>query len=395
MMSRKLTISGVGCSLVDSLYNNISFKADNFLRLLSQEKGDGGLIPGKLVFKDKFESFTKKLNESNLHNIISKRVPDKMNIGGPGIVPMIHAAQLSDNEKCDFHFYGLRGNDDNGNFIMSLLSTTPLLTNHYKVSNKETPATVVLSDSDYNQGNGERIFINSIGAASNYSPYELDENFFDSDIVVFGGTALVPLIHENLTELLKKSKENDCITIVNTVYDFKSEIEKPDLKWPLGKSDNSFKHIDLLIMDHEEAIRLSGKTNLEQAMLFFRASGTGAVIITNGIENVTLFSNGALFEVLEDTEMPVSNNIVQALKKINSGDTTGCGDNFVGGVIASLISQIQNETGVINLREACIYGIISGGTTCFYIGGMFEEKFAGEKKEMIEPYYKKYKEQIN
>ena len=32
-------------------------------------------------------------------------------------------------------------------------------------------------------------------------PDELDDDFFNSDIVVFGGTALVPLIHDNMTTL--------------------------------------------------------------------------------------------------------------------------------------------------------------------------------------------------
>lgn len=394
-MTAKLTISGVGSCLVDNLFNNISFGADNFFPFLSKEKGDGGLTPGQLVLKRDFEEFLKKRNQSGLANIISQKLPDKINIGGPGIVSMIHAAQISDKEKSKFLFYGIRGSDKNGDFIMSLLSKTPLLKDNFELSCNETPSTLVLSDPDYNQGNGERIFINSVGAAYEYTPKELDNDFFNSDIVVFGGTALVPLIHNNLTELLKKSKSNGCITIVNTVYDYINEKANPTLKWPLGKSDDSYKYIDLLIMDHEEAIRLSGCYDIDKAMQFFGRSGTGAVLITNGAKNVRLFANGTLFKALMSSEMPISNAVSAALKKgAYIGDTTGCGDNFVGGVIASLISQIQNGETPYDLAEACIWGIISGGTTCFYIGGMYEEKFHGEKKEMIKPYYKKYKEQI-
>lgn len=394
-MTEMLTISGVGSCLVDNLFNNISFSADNFFPFLSKEKGDGGLTPGQLVLKRDFEKFLKKRNQSDLENIISSRSPDKINIGGPGIVSMIHAAQISDKEKSKFHFYGIRGSDKNGDFIMSLLSKTPLLTDNFRLSGNETPSTLVLSDPDYNQGNGERIFINSVGAAYDYTPKELDNDFFNSDIVVFGGTALVPLIHNNLTKLLKKAKSKGCITIVNTVYDFINEKAHPMKKWPLGKSDDSYKNLDLLIMDHEEAIRLSGCSDMHKAMQFFSETGTGAVLITHGTENVKLFSNGTLFKALMSSEMPISNAVSVALKEgVHFGDTTGCGDNFVGGVIASLISQMQNGAAPYDLAEACIWGVISGGTTCFYIGGMYEEKFYGEKRKMIQPYYKKYKEQI-
>ncbi len=395
-MTKKIIVSGVGCSLIDRLYSNISFSADSFRQYLSKEKGDGGLTPGHLVFREEFEKFKGEGFQSLLKKITSGRKPDKINIGGPAIISMIHAAQISDSKNCEFHFYGSRGNDDDGEIIKSLLEKTPLFYNNYKIFNAETPSTIVLSDSSYDNGNGERIFINSIGAAWEYSPNELNDDFFASDIVVFGGTALVPQIHDNLTELLKKAKSKGCITIVNTVYDFRNEKKNPSLKWPLGNSDESYENIDLLIMDYEEAIRLSGKPSLDEAMQFFRRSGTGAVIVTCGTDNVRLFSNGNLFQILDDFEMPISRAVSKKLKKdIHTGDTTGCGDNFVGGAIASLVSQIQNADAAYDLSEVSIWGIISGGTTCFYIGGMYEEKYFGEKREMIEPYYTKYKQQIS
>lgn len=395
-MTKKLTISGVGCSLVDNLYNNISFSDNNFTPFLSKESGDGGLTPGNLVFKRSFEKFSKNINKSGLKDIILNKSPNKINIGGPGIVSMIHAAQLSDKDTCEFNFYGVRGNDANGNFIMSLLDKTPLLVDNYKLTDDETPSTVVLSDPNYNDGNGERIFINTIGAAWEYSSVELDQNFFNSDIVVFGGTALMPLIHDHLTQLLKKSKDSGCITIVNTVYDFRNERTNSTSKWPLGNSDDSYKNIDLLIMDHEEAIRLSGKTNISQAMQFFKDSGTGAVIVTSGMDNIRVFSNGKLFGTFDYLEMPISNAVSKDLKegKGHSGDTTGCGDNFVGGVIASIVAQVQRGISTIDLIEASSWGVVSGGTACFFMGGMFEEKSNGEKMKMIKPYFEKYKKQI-
>lgn len=395
-MNKKLIISGVGCSLVDNLYSNISFNDNSFKPHLSKESGDGGLIPGQLVFKRNFEKYSKKNNQLGLKNIILDKSPNKVNIGGPGIVSMIHAAQLSDKNKSKFQFYGVRGDDTNGNFIMSLLAKTPLLTTNYKLVDEETPSTVVLSDPNYNQGYGERIFVNSIGAAWNYSIEDISNDFFDSDIVVFGGTAIVPLIHDSLTELLQKSKKNGCITIVNTVYDFRNEKTNPLQKWPLGKSDDSYSNIDLLLMDLEEALRMSGKNNLDDAMKFFKDKGTGAVIITHGVENIRIYSKGELFGLIENKEMPISNTVNTELKngEGNNGDTTGCGDNFAGGVIASIVSQIQKGVTSLDLIEASSWGVVSGGTTCYYIGGMYEEENMGDKLKMILPYYKEYKKQI-
>ncbi len=392
-MAKKIVVSGVGCCLVDRLYN-VSFGTESFKPYLSRESGDGGLTPGQLVFREEFETFSDKKFQTFQKDLHLERAPDKMNIGGPSIVSMIHASQLSDNESCEYKLYGCRGDDKDGAFIMSLLDHTPLNAENYKVSDAETPSTVVLSDPDYDHGQGERIFVNSISAAWDYAPEELNDDFYESDVVVFGGTALVPIIHDHMTAILKRAKSNKCITVVNTVYDFRNEKADPQSKWPLGSSDESYKYIDLLMMDLEEANRLSGKTNPVEAMQFFRDKGTGAVIVTSGAMNIRLFSNGGLFKELDPSELPISQAVSEELKKGHEGDTTGCGDNFAGGVIASLVSQIQKGSSSADLIEACSWGIVSGGTSCFYMGGMYQEKEPGEKLKNIEPYYLKYKQQI-
>jgi len=150
------------------------------------------------------------------------------------------------------------------------------------------------------------MFINSIAAAWEYKPEELQDEFFDSDIVVFGGTALVPMIHDNLTSLLKKAKSKGCATIVNTVFDFRNEKANPSKKWPLGESDESYRYIDLLIADQEEAIRLSGEKDALSAIRFFQHKGVSSLIITNGSKNISIWSDGRYFNPAELKEMPVS-----------------------------------------------------------------------------------------
>lgn len=393
-MSDKIIVSGVGCCLVDLIYKNIDFSSEAFRPLMSLKRGDGGLTPGHLVFNEEFEAFTGFPFEQVLTRVTGGRKPDKKNIGGPSIVSLIHAAQLTDPKQCEIRFYGRRGNDDAGKFLLYSLQKTPVVLNDFKSTENITPSTVVLSDAGYDNGNGERIFINSIGAAWDYKPDDLDDDYFNSDIVVFGGTALVPVIHDNLTGLLKKAKSNGCMTIVNTVFDFRSEKSPPGKRWLLGNSDESYRYTDLLIADKEEALRLSGKTTVDAAVRFFREKKVPALVVTNGPENITVYSDGRFFEALALTEMPVSQKAKEELKRNKEGDTTGAGDNFVGGLIASIVNQLLDGARHPDLTEACCLGIVSGGFACFYMGGTYFEQKQGEKFEKIKPYYEAYLRQV-
>lgn len=393
-MKRQIRVSGVGCCLVDRLYNDISFTSASFSPYLRESKGDGGLFPGRLVFKEEFERYCNRSLPTVLENITDQKEPGKLNIGGPCIVPLIHASQLLYDIDSVFYFYGYRGDDDDGNFLLSMLKRTPVKTTNYKVKKDATPSTIVFSDPKYNKGGGERIFINQLGAATGYSPDDLNDDFFNSDIAVFGGTALVPQIHDNLTELLQKAKSRNTITIVNTVYDYRNEKLDPIQRWPLGKSDDSYKYIDLLIADKEESLRLSGEKNIPDALKFFKKKGAGAAIVTSGSEDIHFYSGGSVFHPVKPSTLPVSDAIAEKIKNGARGDTTGCGDNFVGGAIASVVEQLYSRKEKINLLEACILGVVSGGFACLYIGGTYFESRKGEKRDLLTPYYKEYQEQL-
>jgi sugar/nucleoside kinase (ribokinase family) len=128
---------------------------------------------------------------------------------------------------------------------------------------------------------------------------------------------------------------------------------------------------------------------------FFIKNGVSSLIITNGSKNILAYSDGKLFVASESVEMPVSRRVVEENKSNKGGDTTGCGDNFVGGVIASVVDQRHKGIQHPDLREACSWGIVSGGYTCFYIGGTWFEDKPGEKLERIKPYYESYREQTS
>ena len=393
-MSDKIIISGTGCCLVDMLYSNIDFNCDAIRPFLSKKRGDGGLTPGKLVFQEEFEEYSGTTLDDFIVSVAGGRKCDMINIGGPSIVSMINAAQLTGTEKCEVRFYGRAGNDANGRYLLSSLQKTPVIIKDFRLIDNRTPSTLVLSDPTYDSGHGERMFINSIGAAWDYHPDDLDNDFFNSNIVVFGGTALVPHIHDHLTSLIKKAKSRGCITIVNTVFDFRNEKADPSSRWPLGESDESYGYADLLITDKEEALRLSGEKDIPKSLDFFLAKKVRSMIITNGSDDIFIYSDGSFLDSVAIMTMPVSQKVRSELKDFRGGDTTGCGDNFVGGVIASIASQLASGTEHPDLREACSWGIASGGYACFYMGGTYFEVKPGEKMDRIKPYYDSYRKQL-
>lgn len=392
-MIRPFSIAGTGCALVDYLYNPVDFNDPDFVRYLSKTSGDGGLTPGKLVFTEEFEKFCGEQYVHVRERITKNMDPVAVNIGGPSVVSLIHAAQMLYASDAVVSFYGSRGNDEAGAFIESRLSKTPLKVGHYKIVDRNTPFTDVLSDPGYDDGNGERIFINNIGAAWLLKPKDLDNSFFNSDIVVFGGTAIVPRIHAALGSLLKKAKQHGAITVVNTVYDFLSEKDNPAKPWKLGESNESYRYIDLLVVDMEEALRLSGAISAEAAMVFFRSVGVGSLAITHGSNPLHYFANNDLFGNIPPAILQVSERVRAELKQDGgrTGDTTGCGDNFTGGVLAAVANQLMKHPGrKVNLPLALALGVASGGFTCFYHGGTYYEEYAGQKQKIIGSYFRDY-----
>lgn len=393
MGSHKIVVSGTGCALADYLYPQVSFESPAFRKFMSVKPGDGGLSPGKLVFTEELEKFAGTSYLKIMDEISGGRSPASFNIGGPGLVSMIHAAQLLGSEGFEVCFHGLTGNDETATRIFSLLENTPLdIDGYIRGSERATPFTDVFSDPDYDNGHGERTFVNNIGAAWDLQPANLPESFFESDIVCFGGTAIVPQIHDHLDDLLIRAKANGCITVVNTVYDFRNEKARPGEKWPLV-SDEHFRMIDVLVMDREEALKISGTGTVGDAASYFRETGVSSFFITNGAEPVTAFSDGRLFSGCKVTNFPVSRMVANSSDP--RGDTTGCGDNFAGGLIASLAEQLSSgNRKELNLTEALSWAVASGGFACFYIGGTYFECSIGEKRGKVGEFYRDYQKQI-
>ncbi len=394
----QVKVSVIGCSLADYLYTGIDFNSDSFKKYLSEKEGDGGLNPGHLVFVSGLEKFSGKEFPVILDELTGGKEFAGFNLGGPAIVAAINAAQLLHGNNIEFDFYGALGQDDTADRILDIIAKTPINASNYVKREGTSPYTRVLSDPNYHGGKGERTFINNIGACYDYTPEMVGDDFFNADVLFFGATALTPGIHDNLTSMLKRGKENNCINIVTTVFDFRNEENSPGQRWPLGESDDSFKLIDLLIVDWDEALKISGKADFAEAAKFFIDMGIKSFIITHGANDFFVWSNGEFFQKQPITAYPICAAVDAELDAHpeERGDTTGCGDNFAGGVLTSVVKQVADgkKPGELDMTDACAWGTASGGFACFTLGGTYHEGTPGEKLSKVKPFHDAYLEQI-
>ncbi len=392
----EVSIGGTGCSLMDYLFTGIDFEAGMFARYRSREPGDGGLVPGALVFIEGLESFAGRSYEEVLRDITDGGEPASRNLGGPSIVALVHAAQLLNGAGVPVSFHGIRGEDTIGDELAGIVSRTPLHWDRYVQRPGETPFTHALSDPRYADGAGERSFVNSVGVAAEFSVEDLHDSFFDNAIVAFGGTALVPTLHGELHKAVGRAAKGGSLTVVNTVYDFFNESRFPDRLWPLGDSERTYSNTDLLVVDAEEAYRLSGVADSIRAARRFTEAGVSAVVITSGADDILAVSDGGRFAPLEARFFPVSDRIRAELRNGHgdAGDTTGCGDNFVGGLLFALAEQLRSGERRCDLFHAMSWAVASGGYCCFSLGGTVLESRRGEKRDAIREYVRDYRRQL-
>lgn len=219
-------------------------------------------------------------------------------------------------------------------------------------------------------------------------------------IIVSGtGCALTDLLYADVrftspafTRYLSKHPGDGRLTAGKLVFteEFEQFSGKP---WPLGKSDESFGLTDVLIMDQEEAKRISGKNTSKDIIEFFIEKRVSSFFITNGAKDLVAYSDGRLFEKSFPIFFPVSRMVTDELRK--QGDTTGCGDNFAGGIIASLAQQIMTkDPGQFNLKDEISLAVASGAFACKYLGGTYHEIRKGEKRQRIEEFLTDYRDQI-
>ena len=96
------------------------------------------------------------------------------------------------------------------------------------------------------------------------------------------------------------------------------------------------------------------------------------------------YSSGALIEHTALTTFAVSAYMDELMEQDPSlrKDTTGCGDNFLGGVLVSIARQ-KERSSLLSMKDICTWGAASGGFACTYHGGTYLETEPGEKEKQL------------
>lgn len=386
-----MIISGLGCWVVDYIYQDIDFSLSRVSQYISKD-GKNGLVFGEATLMSHLVEYFGKSAETIIRDIGGEK--KYKNLGGVAIITTISAAQLLYNYKdIKVYFYANLANNEAGNFVLQTLKQTPVYTDYIYIMEGDNVVTHAFCGKD-EHGETSRTFIcaPSVHPSTALKLEQLDDNFYNSDINVFSCIQWEPEISKNFSRVLKKSKENGSITIVGTAND---PLMRGRERWILGDSDEAYEYIDILIMDKAEALYYSGTNDLSSAISFFKSFPIQGILITDGTNPTYVYGNGNLCLPYEGF-IPIVEDIGKDKKGgiLEEGDAVGCGDNFAGGVVASIAMQLRNGEKQINIKKACIMGNLSGGIASTVTGGLFIEKFTGERKSLIDRYYEKYLKQL-
>ncbi len=131
--------------------------------------------------------------------------------------------------------------------------------------------------------------------------------------------------------------------------------------------------VDVLTINEEEALQLTGETNLVRAATKIRGMGPTTLVIKRGEYGALCFGpDGALFAA---PALPLESVV----------DPTGAGDCFAGGFMAHLAAT--GDLSVANVRKAVIWGSTMAS---YCVEGFSYDALRGLSREDIEARYQRF-----
>lgn len=418
MPSHAFRIHGAGCGLADWIHGAVDFASPRFAPYRSREPGDGGLAMGTVTFRDDLAGLAHRRQahgepaKTGWEEILADMLgPDAaepaFNVGGPALACLTSAAQLLRPARVPVTYYGISGDDSEAARIRHTLAQTPLDMTCFRRRPGRTTAAHVFPERNGSEGGGDRFFVHCQGDDFPYEDAFQGETFFQAAINVYAGTAQVPSLHRLLPGLLAKSRRRGALTVVGAVYDHAAEKAAPGRPWPMGERTQGersegeggtgiWPDVDLLVADAAEMRGLAGMPGapVEACVEALCRRGLAAAVATQGEGPVYYRSLGGPFGECRGWAGPHPALIAAARDPRNTGDTSGAGDNFLGGLLADLMHQIladdlypKGEPHVerellclspLRLRRAIDFACVAGGLACQQRGGVRLESRSGE-----------------
>ncbi len=216
---------------------------------------------------------------------------------------------------------GKVGRDGFGEFLKSQLDAAGVNTDGLAYSETAgTSASVAFLESD-----GERSFLHSFGSNGDFVEADIDYDIIKASKIVFvAGSLLMPKFDgEECAKFLKKSQALGKVTALDTAWDATG-------KW-MTTLEPCLSYLDYFMPSYEEAVQLSGMTELEDIADAFLTYGIKVVVIKVG-------SDGCYIKTAdgETYKIPVYTGI-------DVKDTTGAGDSFCAGFLSGLSRGLTLE----------------------------------------------------
>jgi len=208
--------------------------------------------------------------------------------------------------------------------------------------------------------NGERDFYFNRGADGELTRDEVDAIDLKEFSIIHFGSATA-FLHSPLQiaylSLLQKALVQDVFISFDPNY--RSLLFQYDRQSFIDQSWNFLEHCHFFKVSDEEAMMLTGRTTLTDAVNDF-------LLRTKSVFAITLGKDGTLLGINGKTK------IIPSIK-IKAIDTTGAGDAFVGAVLYQLEGKTLSEIRTMALpqwEKLVINANKAGARTCEYLGAM-------------------------
>lgn len=261
-----------------------------------------------------------------------------MHNGGNAMTAAINLTKLG----IEASMVGMVGDDMFGEFLKGKLKDAGVDTSAVKVSDKvQTSASVLMIDKT-----GERSFFHCKGTNAVMVSSDIDYSAVDKcDMVFVTGTFLMDSFDGKETmEFLKRCKEMGKTTFLDVCWDANGN-------W--GKLlDMSMPYLDFFMPSIDEAVCIAGKEDPEDIADVFNAKGVKNVVIKLGSKGSYLRKEGE-----------TKGKIFKPFYVDNPVDTTGAGDSFCSGFLASYATGMELEDCMVFANAVGSHCVTAKGAT--------------------------------
>ncbi|MDW7660053.1 MAG: carbohydrate kinase [Bacillota bacterium] len=215
--------------------------------------------------------------------------------------------------KC--YLSGAVGKDGFGDFLIETLKSFNVSIDAVKRSEEHTTLAFVSVDQ-----NGERDFVFNRGADADLDRTDIDNGIFEECPIIHLGAAtgfLEGSLKKTYIKVLSESYEKN--RFISFDPNYRSAFWANDTENFIETAKLFIEKSDLVKLSEEEALLISEKGSLNEAVIFFKEQYSAVFAITLGSEGVRLF-NRAWDEKISAPVVKVK-------------DTTGAGDAFIGALI--------------------------------------------------------------